>query len=214
MGAFSAAALWEKRKIEKEEAIRLAAFGGNAGAAFLFGTTSALFECPNAGALLFAAQTASSLLVGLFLASRQKKKGALNPSHPFVAEKVPLLPLAADCVVKSGLAMLSVTAFVVFFAVITAALGEIAVLAPLLPFFSAFLETSTAVKSASALVGAYGLRPMLTLAAFSVGFTGLSVFLQAESLFHGELPLSYLVKVRLAIALLSAAITFLFCPLL
>lgn len=228
MGAFAAAELSQEGLLNEKEAFRAAAFSNNAGAAFLFGTAAALFGSFRAGLTLFLAQTAASVAVGLYLGRRAKKevrenfsrfeKVSRKKSDTLFAESSeqppPLLPLMADSIVKGGTAMLSVASFVVFFSVITAAIGEIALFSPALPFLSALLEAGSALKNAALLAPVWGYRPALLLAAFAAGWSGLSVFLQAEALFGGRLPLSYLAAVRLAVALLTVLFSLLLSFLL
>lgn len=72
------------------------------------------------------------------------------------------------------------------------------------------MEASAGLRMAA---GSLALRPALLLSAFGVGWSGLSVFLQAEALFKGKLSLLYLAAVRLAIGLLSALFALLLLPL-
>ena len=206
MGAFAAASLLESGGIGKEEAYRTASVANNASAAFLLISAGALFGSPLCGRILFISQTAASLTVALFWARRAKKNSP--PQNKTLTPKerapLPLMPLAADAIVKAGTAMLSVTAFVVFFSVIAEAVSQIPALLPLTPLILSFLEATSAVKMAAGLVGSLGLPLALSLAAFAVGFSGLSVLMQSQACFDGKLPLTPLVTCRAAIAALSA----------
>lgn len=226
LGALTASSLLEEGKLDEKSAWRLAAFCNNAGAGFLLGSASSLFRSAGenpyqrgplqAGLLLLLAQTAASLTVGLVLGRRAKKEktAAGHTAAPALAtvpaNPPPLLPLLSDCIVKGGTAMLSVTSFVVFFAVLLEALSLFPLLTPVLPYLAVFLEVSAGLRMAA---GSLPLTPALLLSAFGVGWSGLSVFLQAEALFKGKLPLLYLAAVRLAIALLSVLFALLLLPL-
>ncbi len=218
MGAFAASSLAKENLVPQEEACRVAAFANNASPPFLLAVSGVLFGNVRYGILLYAACTLASLSVGILRGCIAKRRDeavcrAANTIAPS-PERPPLLPLLADCIVKAGEAMLTITAFVAFFSLVAKAASLIFPSACLTPFFSLFLEASSALRYAASLSASLGYRLSLTLSAFAVGWSGLSVIMQSEALFGGKLPLPSLLLTRLAIAALSALLTFLCFPLL
>lgn len=201
MGAYAAASLYEAALCDESSAHRSASLANNASAAFLFGTAASLFENTHAAAILFASQTAATLLVSFF--SRQKSPREKPPSP--LSEPQSYLTLATDATIQSGLAMLSLSAFVVFFAVLTKAL----MLTGVPEWVTLLLEPTSAVRYTASLVPKCGLPLSLSLASFALGWSGFSVIMQTQALFKGKLPLAKQILYRVAIAVLSFVITFL-----
>ena len=199
IGAYAAASLYEAGLCNASSAHRSASLANNASAAFLFGAAASLFENQNAAAILFLSQTSATLLVSLF-----SKKQANEPAVTFT-EPPSYLALAADAVSKAGIAMLSLSAFVVFFAILTKAL----LLAGLPTWITLVLEPTSAVRYAAGLVPSIGLPLSLSLASLALGWSGLSVIMQTQALFKGDLPLGKQIFCRGAIGVLSFGITFL-----
>lgn len=199
IGAYAASSLYEADLCEKNAAYRSASLSNNASAAFLFSTAASLFSNRQAAFVLLFSQSAATILVSLF--SRQKSTSFKEP----LPKKTSYLSLAADTISKSGIALLSLSAFVVFFAVLTKAL----LLVGLPSCITLILEPISAVRYAASLIEVIGQPASLSLAAFALGFSGISVIMQAQALFHGKLPLRKQILTRLAIALLSCTLAFL-----
>ena len=197
IGAYAAASLLEAGLCEETAAHRSASLSNNASAAFLFGTAT-LFPHPHAAIILLASQTAATLFISLL-----SKKQPI-PFTQTLNEPPTYLSLLADAIGKAGSAMLSLSAFVVFFAVVTKAL----LLVGLPPCITLILEPTSAVRYAAGLSQTIGTPLSLAFASFALGFSGLSVIMQTQAIFHGKLPLKKQILTRLAIALVSFAITF------
>lgn len=199
IGAYAAASLYEAGLCDASSAHRSASLANNASAAFLFGTAEALFENPRAAAILFVSQTAATILVSFFSKKQPEPPAAALFSQPSY------LTLAADSIGKAALAMLSLSSFVVFFAVLTKALFFLGVPA----WVTLLLEPTSAVRYAASFAPTLGLPLSLSLASFALGWSGLSVIMQTQALFKGNLPLSLQIPCRAAIGTLSFVITFL-----
>jgi len=202
IGAYAAASLWEAVLCDGRYAQRSASLANNASAAFLFGTAASLFGNSRAAVILFVSQTTATLLVSVL----SNKNSHVEQPTVMLSESPSYLSLAADAVSKAGLAMLSLSAFVVFFAVLTKAL----LFAGVPEWVTLFLEPTSAVRYAANLAPQIGLPLSLSFASLALGWSGLSVILQAQALFKGTLPLSLQIPCRAAIALVSFTITFLF----
>ncbi len=193
-GARTAIMIYEKGLCSREEAERMLAFCNNSGPAFILGVVGAgVFGSGFAGLLLYFAHALASIIVGvIFRIFGGKKTGtAPSPSASVVSEANRLAPAFAASVSSSLSATLGICAFVVFFTVVInmlMQLGAIPFLAGLLarlPFLdersavqllTGLFEVSSGVWSLSGTAG--GLRRELALAAFMLGWAGLSVHCQ------------------------------------
>lgn len=215
MGAYCAYALHREGRIPAEEAARIAALANNAGLAFLLGAVGAMLGSPAFGARIFLAQTAASLLLAALTSHRKRKKGNHSVGHKAAEETdppprnhQPSLALLSDCITQSAAAMVTVTGFVLFFAVVTDLTFS-------LPLFSGhelplllFLEPTAACR---AVAGAFlSPRVSLCLMGFALGFSGLSVLMQSVALSRGALPLGRTLLTRLLLALLTVFFLWLF----
>lgn len=106
--------------------------------------------------------------------------------------------------------MLSLSAFVVFFSVLTKALLIVGVPT----WITLLLEPTSAIRFAASLTPQIGLSLSLSLAAFALGWSGFSVIMQTQALFKGKLPLSWHIICRAAIGSASFAIAFLLSSIL
>ena len=192
IGAYAASSLYEAGLCQEKDAHRSACLSNNASAAFLFGT-AALFPHPHAAIILLASQTAATLFISFFSTNHTERSLRLPKETPSY------LSLAADAVSKAGAAMLSLSAFVTFFSVFSKAL----LLAGCPTWITLFLEPTSAVRYAASLANTLGAPLSLSLASFSLSWSGLSVIMQTQALFGGKLPLKKHILTRFAIALLA-----------
>lgn len=202
VGARTAIELYRKGMCTKTEAQRLLAFCNNSGPAFILGVVgTGVFASSRAGLLLYLAHAAASVCVGILFRFYRAGEGKQGPSHLTQVE-AKRFSAAFTGAVTSGLAsVLNICAFVVLFTVII----RLLVLSGILPFLAGlvgfllsplgfdqiwaqrlltgFLEVSTGV---SALAGEGNLPGRLTLAAFLLGWAGLSVHCQVLTFLGGS----------------------------
>ena len=203
VGAKTAIELYQKGMCTKTEAERLLSFCNNSGPAFILGVVGAgVFASSRVGVLLYLAHAAASLCVGcLFRFYKRGKAGKREgrPSPHFEAQRFTVALTGA--IKNSFLSTLNICAFVVFFTVvirllflsgilpgIAAALGSL--FSPL-GFSKAWaerlltgvIEISSGVWSLS---GAGRTAGSLSLAAFMLGWAGLSVHCQVLSFIGGS----------------------------
>ncbi len=206
VGARTTLILYQKGLCSKTEAERMLAFCNNSGPAFILGVVGAgVFSSGKAGLLLYLAHAAASVCVGLLF--RFYKAGDARSSKPSRRARfeAPRLTAAFTGAVKdSFLSTLNICAFVVFFTVVIRlltltgaipALGRAlaALLAPLgfrsqwaEKLLVGLVELSSGVSGLSGGLGGAG---GLELAAFMLGWAGLSVHCQVLS-FVGDSDLS------------------------
>ena len=199
IGARTALSLYENGLCTKTEAERLLAFCNNSGPAFILGVVGAgVFGDSRVGLLLYLVHALASLLVGLlfrFYGGGETKHSVRQGGGRTIAA-VRLSAAFTGSVTRSFQSTLSICAFVTFFSVtiqlltyfgvFTAlAAGLSAVFAPLgltkewaMRLLTGLMEISSGVWSLS---GAGTLAGRVSMAAFMLGWAGLSVHCQVLS---------------------------------
>ena len=207
VGARTAIDLYETGHCSKTEAERLLAFCNNSGPAFILGVVGTGVFCDSrAGLLLYLTHVLASVCVGLvfrfYKAGEESGSVGRSPHSPIRARR--LSSAFTDTVKNSFFSTLNICAFVVFFTVVIRMLtvsGILPVLAKGLGvllgpvgmseawgrrLLTGVLEISSGVWS---LVGEGGMDGRLTMAAFMLGWAGISVHCQVLS-FLGDSGLS------------------------
>lgn len=208
IGAMLSSRLLESGRISKEEASRLASYTNNASAAFLTsGVGVGIFGEYRIGWILWIASTLSALAVGVLM-GRRVPPPSVREIADDIADAPPTLAKLAESLKVTGLGMMNLTVFVVFFAVFCKFGNDL--LCILLPsgtgadlvqaLMTAFLE----ITGGLAVIGklSYSLPIRIGLAGAAAGWGGLSVFMQcmaAGRAVQGR----RLWKARLSIAVLS-----------
>ncbi|MGN1003891.1 MAG: nucleoside recognition domain-containing protein [Oscillospiraceae bacterium] len=202
VGARTAISLYEKGMCTKTEAERLLAFCNNSGPAFILGVVGAgIFSSSRVGVLLYLAHAAASLCIGILFRfyKRGEKGGEEKGRLNFQAQRLSVA--FTGSVKNSFMSTLNICAFVVFFTVVIRMLlvsgalpalsGALsALLSPLglteqwgERLLTGVLEISSGVWS---LVGDGSLSGRLTMAAFMLGWAGISVHCQVLSFLGGS----------------------------
>ncbi len=201
VGAKTVIGLYKSGKCTKAEAERMLAFSNNSGPAFILGVVGAgIFSSGAVGLALYLIHIVSSLVVGLIFRG-------YGPSAPYVRarrearQEHAALPAAfVRSVSSSFTSTLGICGFVIFFTVLIRLLllsGVMETLAGVLGgvFNFAGLDEEWALRLLTGLVeltsgvwslrGAQGLTASAAMAAFMLGWAGLSVHCQVLS-FIGE----------------------------
>ncbi len=207
VGARTAIHLYETGFCSKTEAERLLAFCNNSGPAFILGVVGAgVFRDSRVGALLYLAHVLASVCVGLMFRFYKWREGSgsvgRSPHPPIGARR--LSAAFTDTVKNAFLSTLNICAFVLFFTVVIRMLTASGVLPALAkglgillaPFgmteewgrrlLMGVLELTSGVWS---LTGEGSLSGRLSMAAFMLGWAGISVHCQVLS-FLGDSGLS------------------------
>ncbi|MBQ2686438.1 MAG: hypothetical protein IJF55_01725 [Clostridia bacterium] len=197
-GCASAGILFKKEYIDGGESRLIALFANNAGVSLIFGAIGA--RSKYLAILFFISQTLSSLLL-IRIFSKKKKEG-----FPAICEK----PLVSSEIIVSSISsalqsMLTLSAFVIFFSVISGVISDIFSLS----FFRSalllsFLEITGALKFCLS-----DLSKSAPLLLFALTFTGLSVNMQSAALTSGRIPLFYFISARLLHSFISLSFYFL-----
>lgn len=204
VGAKTAISLYEKGMCTKTEAERLLAFCNNSGPAFILGVVGAgVFASSRVGVLLYLAHAAASVCIGLlfrfYKAAPGRGKTEPGPQPQFRAQR--FAAAFTGSVKNSFLSTLNICAFVIFFTVVIKLLflsGLLPGLAELLgsilaPFgmtqawaermLTGIIEISSGVWTLS---GDGALAGRMSMAAFMLGWAGVSVHCQVLSFIGGS----------------------------
>ena len=222
VGARTALQLYEQGLCSKPEAERLLAFCNNSGPAFILGVVGAgIFGDSRVGLLLYLTHALASLLVGLlfrFYGGRERSRATASRPKPIQTVTFPAAFTGA--VSRSLQSTLNICAFVVFFAVVLRLLSAYGVLSALAGLLSlagleaewakrlvaGLLELSSGVAS---LQGGAGLTGRVSLAAFMLGWAGLSVHCQVLSfLVDSGLSARVYLAGKLCHGLIAAGLTY------
>lgn len=194
--------------INKNEAFRLSLFCINAGPAFVIGTVgSAMLSSREAGAVLFAAVTLSSVTIGVLSRFLSGGKASPNDCRETFAKKdsapTGLQSALISSVTESSGAMLSICSWTVLFASFCALLDCLPdALASFVVPLNFFLEVSSACREACA----EGLA--LPVIAAILGWSGLSVIMQ---IFPYARQCGSRMSVLIASRFVNAALSALYC---
>lgn len=207
VGARTAISLYDKGLCTREEAERMLSFCNNSGPAFILGVVGAgVFSSSRIGILLYLAHAAASLCVGvLFRFYRSGKRAGKSKPVPVPQFEAPRLTVAFTGAVKNAFqSTLNICAFVIFFTVFIRLLFVSGVLSSLAAFLGSvfsplgfnkawaehlltgFIEMTAGIWT---LNGGEALAGRLSMAAFMLGWAGVSVHCQVLS-FIGNSGLS------------------------
>ena len=222
VGARTALQLYQQGLCSKTEAERLLAFCNNSGPAFILGVVGAgIFGDSRAGFLLYLTHALASLLVGLVFRFYGHSSRAAEVRHTKPIEAVSLPAAFTGSVTNALQSTLNICAFVVFFSVVLQLLtfyGVLSALANLLALFgfepewaqrlvAGLLELSSGVSSLS---GGRGFVGLASMAAFMLGWAGLSVHCQVLSfLVDSGLSAKVYIAGKLCHGLIAAGLTWL-----
>ncbi len=189
IGARAVMGAYERGSLSKEEAERLLPLANGPSFAFLFSAVGCgLFESPAFGLSLYFSSVAASLLCGILLRLLFGKcEGAVGCEGSSPPEALPTLFVRA--VTDAGGASVSVTAFIVFFSILSDALSALllSLRAPefLSLLLSGLLELSSGTKKAAETVS--GLCGRI-VCGFFAGWGGLCAHLQVIATVERPLP--------------------------
>lgn len=224
VGARTLSQLTERQECSQEEAKRLSLFCNNCGPAFFIGAAGAgVFGSKEAGFLMLGANLTAAILLGLFLRLFLGQTEQRTGSPKGAASLSPLSTELPDCVRSAFTSTLNVCAYVILFSILTA-LAECSGIFPFLvktlsaplslehsetlcrSFLVGLLELST---GSAALGDAAGSPGALPLAAFILGWGGLSVHCQSLPFWRkAGVPAAPYLRAKLVQGVLSALLTY------
>ncbi len=202
LGAKTAIALYKNGSITRDEAERLLSFCNNSGPAFIFGVVGAgIFSSSLIGLILYATLLLSSVIVGILFRRWGRKGSKKSAGRTVRIVTVSYSNAFIQAVTGSFTSLISICSFVIFFTVLikllfaagaipwaASVLGEI--LAPI------GLDGKWCEKLITGIIeltsGVWGLKEVasqlqrsITMAAFMLGWAGLSIHFQVISFIGG-----------------------------
>lgn len=217
VGAKVASSLWESGEISKNEAERLVYFCNNSGPMFIIGALGAgIFHSQKAGVFLYIIHILASATLGMILKSYGKST-SLCPKGG-TTRKTQVFTSAVESSIG---AIIRVFAYVIFFAVImeifsfmgvfdliSMGLGILGIHKSIsVPLMKSLLEMTTGLKMLS--VSDNTLSTKLIIASFSLGWSGLSIIFQSNSVTQKlNINLKKYILARLCHGVIAAIYTF------
>jgi len=205
-GAKTAIAVYEKGLCTRTEAERLLSFCNNSGPAFILGVVGAgIFSSSKAGLLLYLAHAAASVIVGMIFRFYGRDSSTDSSYNDTQIEVIKLTSAFTKSVSSSFSSVINICAFVVFFAITIRLLFLFGIIPAVASFFgtltrgfggsaeqaerllTGLIEISSGVWTLRDAAGT--MREQLAMAAFMLGWAGISVHCQVLS-FIGESGLS------------------------
>jgi sporulation integral membrane protein YlbJ len=222
-GALAVAGLCKRGVLNKKDSERLLCFCINSGPAFVIGAVGAgLLKSTQAGVLIYAAHIGASLIIGVFSRFFSSKNASIKSN--FKANPLSLSKSFVSSVTDSAKSMLSICAFVVFFAAVISLLnytGIIPYIAHILNsihpisnnginfyirILFGFFEVSNGCAAA---VSIKGMQAVLVISAI-LSWSSLSVQFQVMSVIKDAgLSIRYFIMTRFFHIILSVLLTML-----
>lgn len=198
LGAAYIADMHESGAIDQNEAERLLGFCNNSGPAFIIGAVGAgVFASSKAGVYLYCIHTGAAVLTGLIMRRRAGQAAPCAPTHNSAAE-APFSQALPEAVKQATISIINVCAFAVCFTVLiglldadgffSLAVGRISALTGLeLHWVRALLTGLLELSSGAGAMRGLAVSPAnLALAAFILGWGGVSVHFQTMALIAGS----------------------------
>lgn len=204
IGVKAAADLYAKKSLSKEETEKIIGVINNPSAAYtISGIGLGLYRSFKIGLILYFSVTISSILIAKFsrISGEKSKKTYQNSEQTFNI---------AHSIKNAGSNSIAILSYIVFFFAINSLVSAITRDDLISTCTSIFLEISGAVTRIINLQ-TVNQRIKLSLTAFALGFSGLSVHLQAFSFLPKEIRKSRYFKAKFTQGILSCFVTFLLC---
>lgn len=191
VGARTAVGLYDRGQITKKECEHLLTFSNNPSSAFIISSVGvSLYSDHKLGIIFLCITLTSSLLVGYIMkyyVYSKSERGARHNKPPKASAPHIGIGVFTGAVTSSAMAMLNVCAYVIFFASLIGALGNmlssLGVGEEICALLYTVFEMSSGVSAASALANS---AAGLVMTAFSLGWSGISVHCQIVSMCDGR----------------------------
>lgn len=178
IGGKIAVDLYKRKDIEKAEAERLIAFSNNTGPAFtVAGIGTAILGSTHAGVMIYFLQIAAAVCVALFL----RRSGGISQSKPRSVNYQSFSEALCEAIYDAASSCLSICGFIIFFYTAVGAVSSRLPFSGAKILFSSICEVSSGANAASALPTPFS----FSAAAFSVGWSGISVHMQTRQFTSG-----------------------------
>ena len=173
IGGKIAVDLYKNQEIDRSEAERLIAFSNNTGPAFtVAGIGTGILGNTGAGLMIYFLQITSAFCVAFFL----RKNGKISEKDLRSRPSQIFSQALCGSIYDAAWSCVSICGFIIFFYTSSGILSELFPVSEIKVLFSALLEVSSGAAAASCLPVPFS----FSVAAFSVGWSGLSVHMQTE----------------------------------
>lgn len=202
LGIKSANEMYIKKSIDKSELEALCAISNNPSAAFVIsGVGMGVFKSVRTGIILYFSVVASAVLVGIFFRRKTVKSqnNAENTRQSFDL---------VESIKSAGYSSIVVSSYIIFFSTIIGVFGKIINNRFVFSVVASFLEVGSACNIISVQSKSLGAL-CLPLISFALGFSGLSVFMQAFSFLPLDVSKAKYLFKKLLQGFVSALITLL-----
>jgi len=178
IGGKIATDLYKRHEIDREEAERLIAFSNNTGPAFtVAGVGTAMLGSTYAGIIIYFLQIISAVCVAFFLRKNEKKR----KNNSYTSPSQNFSQALCDSIYDAASSCISICGFIVFFYTMIGIVSTRFSLYKLNLLLSVFCEVSSGATAAATLPIPFS----FSAAAFSVGWSGISVHMQTLRFVNG-----------------------------
>ena len=199
LGAKSAVDLYNSKQIDKKELELLCSISGNPSCAFVIsGIGAAMYNDALIGVLLYFSVIFSACLTCVIFKIKSEN---MTNSKEIIRQSFSLV----NSIQKAGMSSITISSYIIFFSALISLLSAMVRSELATGVFSMLLEISCAslmiAKSSVTLEAKY------VLTAFSLGFSGMSMQMQAMAMAHAKINRSRLIIKKALQGILAAAIT-------
>ena len=208
-GAMIAAELVRNKKCDSDSASRALAFCSNTGPAFLIGGIGAgLLGDKRIGIILYIAEIISAIICGVLM----RKKDTVRESRceNSVTPDISYASAFVRSVSSAAISMLTICAFIVFFAVISEFLRLFLSQAGNIPLtVQAVIVSAAEITAGIRCASETGTVSAALISAFAVGWSGFSVLFQTSAVTEGcGIRMKYYISGKILQSFICPAITF------
>ncbi len=201
VGVKCAAELYSHGDIENSELERLIGFVNNPSPAFVIAAVGTMRGSTREGVILYISVLAATIITGLLFSKRYKSSTVEKRQQ--LRTKFSLVTSIKNAAYTS----IGISAYIIFFSALLGIIDALFVSPEITLIFSLFLE----IGNAASLLAKSQLNSATSLAltAFALGFSGISVHMQARSLLPNGIYMKKYIIMKLVVGVAAAAITLL-----
>ncbi len=203
IGVRMAARIFSEGKIEKDELEASIALFNNPSCAYVISAVGVcMYDSIYDGVGLYICILSATFIVGIFFREKRDKANFTNDNTGQTFD-------ISESIKNAGLSCVAVSSYIIFFSYISCVLSLLINNDYITAIISAFVEVGSGVK----LISALGLPRLaaLPLTALALGFSGISVHLQAFGVLPKEIRKKKYIIMKLCEGAVAMVLTLLFC---
>ena len=201
VGVKCASELYSHGNIKKEELERLIGFVNNPSPAFVIAAVGTMRGSAKEGVILFISVILAAIITAFLFSGRSEKTTACEVKYAKAHFEL------VTSIKNAAYTSIGISSYIIFFSALLGIIDAIFGSYEITLFLSLFFE----VGNAASLLAKSSLLPhvSLSLTAFALGFSGLSVFMQAKSLLPEDISMKKYIIMKLIQGTISALIALL-----